>query len=1180
MSIAEEIRKTQDMDGMLRRALERIIQLYADKVHFVYELLQNAEDAKAKHIKFLQYDDRLEVLHDGKPFTNNNLKSLFNIGLSDKVNDLNQIGEFGVGFKSVFSICERVELYSKPGNYREKDVGDAKEFALEIIDFVNPNDIPLCSIEKGYTTKFVFPYAAGLSFSGYSSLKELRDKLTNKLENLNATTLLFMKSLESIEFYIQLSSYKNCGTYRLSKEIINDHCVKVRTLSHNGNDGINYLVFSRKSDVFRSDRSIDIAFAFREKEGYWEFVPTSNPYISVFFPTETESKLDFIVQGPYRTTPNRGSVPFEDNDNIKLAEETAKLLYDSLQELRDLCKLNLSLLSILPMEESLFYESIILGNSRKQRSVTLKKINIYAPVYNATKNFLLSEAALPCRNGHYAKSKQVKLVRSKEIADLINDVDLTLLINDGSEYCWLSEVITQDKYPELYKYLNSTLSIGVITPENLGSLIENNSAFLSSKTDDLTWLKRFYLFLAKNPALFDRDKFGSGVMLQVKFVKSSTGEFIAPYRRDSNFGYQPNIFILPKDCDDDILSDDDMMFVDSDIFAECSDFFIRVLGLQQPREYDLWIRGFKERYKNEYTGTDEKHITDIKKALHYLRSSDYVGDIEPILRDLLVLRCFCNGELLWCNPYRVICYFPKTRDGLFLTEYFDQITEKTYVDFEFYSESGINYEDLLDLNVGESILSDFRRWGEIYTGNPGKQPEWNTYEQTFLWKLDIIDVDDVLSFIESYPDKPNSIIKSKTIFQILQLNEDKLSGTVYRGGNYSAISPAYSTIVEKLRTKKWLFSNMMQLVAPSEISKHQLDPNIYGSIKYDSKLYDYLEFKKTDIDAHEEMVREYNRLSSEKQETYLEYALQTRFGITLSKLESMMSNDESPKAEIEEYEFPIERVRDWRVLRRHAEEMLCYAAPVEYEKVTRQIRISKNGSDAKAYVKHMYRADGDGRCFCQMCHNCVDDIVACQIEAKKSSKFELEPLHLCLCPSCAAKFAKHRNDNSGYKIFFDLLGNLTRERISSQDTIILKIGNGEDELWFTQVHIAEIVELINLQKDAERIKEELDRKDVEISQTITRDKTKVQQEQASCIAQSNSPKPLHQEKIRLTKEILKVSIGKDIRHKKLGIGKIVACDENEVIIDFYEGNKKGQQLKLSISGEYDCLKNDLLEFID
>ena len=121
-NIADIIKTAQDKDGMLRRALERIIQLYTDKSHFIYELLQNAEDAGAKSIRFVQYSDRLEVYHDGKPFTPENLQGLCDIGKSDKVDNLNQIGEFGVGFKSVFGICDKVRLYSVPAHYRSKDI--------------------------------------------------------------------------------------------------------------------------------------------------------------------------------------------------------------------------------------------------------------------------------------------------------------------------------------------------------------------------------------------------------------------------------------------------------------------------------------------------------------------------------------------------------------------------------------------------------------------------------------------------------------------------------------------------------------------------------------------------------------------------------------------------------------------------------------------------------------------------------------------------------------------------------------------------------------------------------------------------------------------------------------------------------------------------------------------------
>lgn len=202
MNVADTILQNQDRDGMLRRSLERIIQLYTDKSHFVYELLQNAEDAEATEIRFVQYPDRMEVMHDGKAFTVENLQGLCDIGQSDKVKDLNQIGEFGVGFKSVFGICETVRLYSSP---RNKELADnCQPFAIEIKDFTKPVDIPTVEIPADYTTLFVFPYSVGFQFSGFKNLAALNEAITKRLKNLGVTTLLFMRHLEFIEYEIKI----------------------------------------------------------------------------------------------------------------------------------------------------------------------------------------------------------------------------------------------------------------------------------------------------------------------------------------------------------------------------------------------------------------------------------------------------------------------------------------------------------------------------------------------------------------------------------------------------------------------------------------------------------------------------------------------------------------------------------------------------------------------------------------------------------------------------------------------------------------------------------------------------------------------------------------------------------------------------------------------------------------
>lgn len=64
-------------------------QLYSDRTHFIYELLQNAEDAceRARSgterkfaVHFELYPDKLEVRHNGIPFDENDIRGICGIG--------------------------------------------------------------------------------------------------------------------------------------------------------------------------------------------------------------------------------------------------------------------------------------------------------------------------------------------------------------------------------------------------------------------------------------------------------------------------------------------------------------------------------------------------------------------------------------------------------------------------------------------------------------------------------------------------------------------------------------------------------------------------------------------------------------------------------------------------------------------------------------------------------------------------------------------------------------------------------------------------------------------------------------------------------------------------------------------------------------------------------------------
>ena len=93
------------------RILRIIINQYSDRTHFIYEILQNAEDAGATHVKFHLERERLVIYHNGRPFDEKDIEGVCGIANGTK-EDGTRIGHFGIGFKSVYCYTEKPHIYS------------------------------------------------------------------------------------------------------------------------------------------------------------------------------------------------------------------------------------------------------------------------------------------------------------------------------------------------------------------------------------------------------------------------------------------------------------------------------------------------------------------------------------------------------------------------------------------------------------------------------------------------------------------------------------------------------------------------------------------------------------------------------------------------------------------------------------------------------------------------------------------------------------------------------------------------------------------------------------------------------------------------------------------------------------------------------------------------------------
>ena len=103
-----DILEKPSMRGVKRTVVEK----YSDQAHFIYELLQNADDVEATEALFDLYKDKLIFKHNGKrhfsvtnPSTEDedskqgklgDINSITSIANSNKTRS--QIGKFGVGF--------------------------------------------------------------------------------------------------------------------------------------------------------------------------------------------------------------------------------------------------------------------------------------------------------------------------------------------------------------------------------------------------------------------------------------------------------------------------------------------------------------------------------------------------------------------------------------------------------------------------------------------------------------------------------------------------------------------------------------------------------------------------------------------------------------------------------------------------------------------------------------------------------------------------------------------------------------------------------------------------------------------------------------------------------------------------------------------------------------------------
>ena len=230
-------------------------------------------------------------------------------------------------------------------------------------------------------------------------------------------------------------------------------------------------------------------------------MPCDSSPLIVSFPTEKETFLGFLVQGPYRTTPARDNVPGHDPSNQFLVRETGTLLGDVLRELRDDGLLTVEALQALPLEETRFPAG-----------------SMFRPLFDAVGEILTTEAMIPVAGGGYGVAVDLELAGGAGVPELLDPDQLGVLCGAGRPVRFADASITEHLAPALWRYLRDEIGIDEVTPAEVVARVTRE--FLEAQADE--WITRFYGFLYYNSSEWEAARAAPVIRLE-------DGSQVAPF---------------------------------------------------------------------------------------------------------------------------------------------------------------------------------------------------------------------------------------------------------------------------------------------------------------------------------------------------------------------------------------------------------------------------------------------------------------------------------------------------------------------------------------------------------------------------------------------------------------------------------------------------------------------------
>lgn len=409
MSVIERVRSDrEDLARVLTKhaGIRRLVEdLYPDTAHFIYEMLQNAEDTGAVEATFELSSDSLVFEHDGRTFDEADIRAITDIGQGTKEDDEERIGRFGIGFKAVFAYTETPRIWSPT-------------YCFRIAQMVLPSELPP-DPALGGRTRFEFPFDSAKKLRA-QAFQEVRDGL----EEISDNTLLFLSSIEEIHWRIV-----GGREGRLLRIQHSEHHIEIlREIDGSPTESSHFLRFTERVEGLERQCSA-VAFELEplaggdpssERDpfaGRFRIVPAGRGCVAVYFTAAKEtSNLRFHLHAPFVPELSRSSIK-DTSTNEPLFRQLAGLAAGSLTTIRDLGLLDRDFLAVLPHDRDTIPAP-------------------YAAIREAIVSAMNELPLTPVHSGGHAPARRL-LQASAGLKALLDGADLRFLVDgDGGPLDW------------------------------------------------------------------------------------------------------------------------------------------------------------------------------------------------------------------------------------------------------------------------------------------------------------------------------------------------------------------------------------------------------------------------------------------------------------------------------------------------------------------------------------------------------------------------------------------------------------------------------------------------------------------------------------------------------------------------------------------------------------------------